>query len=191
MSKFVILNLSCLFESVVLWRHLVAIKRQGDIRLTFVADNRPMAFLSNRRIVETSTPSLLAISICFNLFLFAQHKCTQTLSFCELHHVESTDFPFLVFFYIYELFCSFLKRKNSAIFVHLFLFIKEIFTKNNSSNSNFGAAIQNDTNETVAFYSASTVSIESGLLVHLIHIVHLLVFVISESISNIYFIQLN
>jgi len=61
MSKFVILNLSCLLESVVLWRHLVAIKRQGDIRLTFVADNRPMALLSNRRIVETSTPSLLAI----------------------------------------------------------------------------------------------------------------------------------
>ena len=61
MSKFAILNLSCLLESVVLWRHLVAIKRQGDIRLTFVADNRPMALLSNRRIVETSTPSLLAI----------------------------------------------------------------------------------------------------------------------------------
>ena len=61
MSKFAKLNLSCLLESVVLWRHLVAIKRQGDIRLTFVADNRPMALLSNRRIVETSTPSLLAI----------------------------------------------------------------------------------------------------------------------------------
>ena len=125
MSKFAILNLSCLLESVVLWRHLVAIKRQGDIRLTFVADNRPMALLSNRRIVEISTPSLLAISICFNLFLFAQHKCHQTLSFCELHHVESTDFPFHVLFYIYELFCSFLKRKT----VHLFLFMEETFTK--------------------------------------------------------------
>ena len=96
MPKFAILNLSCLLESVVLWRHLVAIKRQGDIRLTFVADNRPMAFLSNWRIVETSTPSLLAISICFNLFLFALHKCPQTLSFCEVHHVESKGFPFLV-----------------------------------------------------------------------------------------------
>ena len=125
MSKFAILNLSCLLESVVLWRHLVAIKRQGDIRLTFVADNRPMALLSNRRIVETSTPSLLAISICFNLFLFALHKCPQTLSFCEVHHVESNDFPFLVLFFIYELFCSFLKRKT----VHLFLFMEETFTK--------------------------------------------------------------
>ena len=119
MSKFAILNLSCLLESVVLWRHLVAIKRPGDIRLTFVADNRPIAFHSNRRIVETSTPSLLAISICFNLFLFALHKCPQTLSFCEVHHVESNDFPFLVLFFIYELFCSFLKCKT----VHLFLFI--------------------------------------------------------------------
>jgi len=125
MSKFAILNLSCLLESVVLWRHLVAIKRQGDIRLTFVADNRPMALLSNRRIVETSTPSLLAISICFNLFLFALHKCPQTLSFCEVHHVESKDFPFLVLFFIYELFCSFLKCKT----VHLFLFMKETFKK--------------------------------------------------------------
>ena len=125
MSKFAILNLSCLLESVVLWRHLVAIKRQGDIRLTFVADNRPMALLSNRRIVETSTPSLLAISICFNLFLFALHKCPQTLSFFEVHHVESNDFPFLVLFFIYELFCSFLKRKT----VHLFLFMEETFTK--------------------------------------------------------------
>ena len=123
MSKFAILNLSCLLESVVLWRHLVAIKRPGDIRLTFVADNRPIAFLSNRRIVETSTPSLLAISICFNLFLFA--LCPQTLSFCEVHHVESNDFPFLVLFFIYELFCSFLKRKT----VHLFLFMEETFTK--------------------------------------------------------------
>ena len=125
MSKFVILNLSCLLESVVLWRHLVAIKRQGDIRLTFVADNRPMALLSNWRIVETSTPSLLAISICFNLFLFALHKCPQTLSFYEVHHVESNDFPFLVLFFIYELFCSFLKCKT----VHLFLFMKETFKK--------------------------------------------------------------
>ena len=125
MSKFAILNLSCLLESVVLWRHLVAIKRPGDIRLTFVADNRPIAFLSNRRIVETSTPSLLAISICFNLFLFALHKCPQTLSFCEVHHVESKDFPFLVLFFIYELFCSFLKCKT----VHLFLFMKETFKK--------------------------------------------------------------
>ena len=125
MSKFVILNLSCLLESVVLWRHLVAIKRQGDIRLTFVADNRPMAFLSNWRIVETSTPSLLAISICFNLFLFALHKCPQTLSFCELHHVELNDCTVLVLFYIYKLFCSFLKRKT----VHLFLFMEETFTK--------------------------------------------------------------
>ena len=33
MSKFAKLNLSCLLESVVLWRHLVAIKRQGDILL--------------------------------------------------------------------------------------------------------------------------------------------------------------
>ena len=157
MSKFAIFNLSCLLDSVVLRRHLVAIKRQGDIRLTFVADNRPMALLSNQRIVQTSTPSLLAVSICFNLFLFAQHKCSQTLSFCKLHHVESTDFPFLVLFYIYELFCSFLKRKNSAIFVHLFLFMEEIFTKNNSSKSDFGAAFQNDTNDTVAFYLATTV----------------------------------
>ena len=125
MSKFAILNLSCLLESVVLWRHLVAIKRQGDIRLTFVADNRPMAFLSNRRIVETSTPSLLAISICFNLFLFALHKCPQTSSLCEVHHVESNDIPFLVSFFIYELFCSFLKRKT----LHLFLFMEETFTK--------------------------------------------------------------
>ena len=125
MSKFAILNLSCLLESVVLWRHLVAIKRPGDIRLTFVADNRPIAFLSNRRIVETSTPSLLAISICFNLFLFALHKCPQTFSFCEVHHIESNDFPFLVLFFIYELFCSFLKRKT----VHLFLFMEETFTK--------------------------------------------------------------
>jgi len=117
MYKFAILNLSCLLESVVLWRHLVAIKRQGDIRLTFVADNRPMALLSNPRIVETSTPSLLAISICFNFFLFTQHKCPQTLSFCEAHHVESNDFPFLVLFFINELFCSFLKHKT----VHLFL----------------------------------------------------------------------
>ena len=125
MSKFSILNLSCLLESVVLWRHLVAIKRQGDIRLTFVADNRPMALLSNPRIVETSTPSLLAISICFNLFLFALHKCPQTLSFCELHHVELNDCTVLVLFYIYKLFCSFLKRKT----VHLFLFMEETFTK--------------------------------------------------------------
>ena len=157
MSKFAILNLSCLLESVVLWRHLVAIKRPGDIRLTFVADNRPIAFLSNRRIVETSTPSLLAISIYFNLFLFTQHKCPQTLSFCELHHVELNDCTVLVLFYIYKLFCSFLKRKNSAFFVHLFLFVEEIFKKNNSSKSDFGAALQNDTHETVTFYSATTV----------------------------------
>ena len=44
MSKFAILNLSCLLESVVLWRHLVAIKRQGDIRLTFVAVNIQFGF---------------------------------------------------------------------------------------------------------------------------------------------------
>ena len=153
MSKFAILNLSCLLESVVLWRHLVAIKRQGDIRLTFVADNRPMAFLSNRRIVETSTPSLLAISICFNLFLFTQHKCPQTLSFCEVHHVESNGFPFLVLFFIYESFCSFLKRKT----VYLSLFMEETFTKNNFSKSDFAAAFQNNTNENVALYLATTV----------------------------------
>ena len=153
MSKFAILNLSCLLESVVLWRHLVAIKRQGDIRLTFVADNRPMALLSNRRIVETSTPSLLAISICFNLFLFALHKCPQTLSFYEVHHVESNDFPFLVLFFIYELFCSFLKRKT----VYLSLFMEETFTKNNFSKSDFAAAFQNNTNENVALYLATTV----------------------------------
>ena len=112
-----------------------------------------MALLSNRRIVETSTPSLLAISICFNLFLFALHKCPKTLSFCEVHHVESNDFPFLVLFFIYELFCSFLKRKT----VHLFLFMEATFMKNNSSKSDFGAAFQNDTNETIAFYSDTTV----------------------------------
>ena len=39
MSKFAIFNLSCLLDSVVLWRHLVAIIRLVGIRLTFVADN--------------------------------------------------------------------------------------------------------------------------------------------------------
>ena len=88
MSKFAIFNLSCLLHSVVLWRHLVAIVRHGDIWLSFVEDNRPMVLLFNRRIVETSTPILLAISICFNLYLFAQHKCPKTLGIHKMSLVS-------------------------------------------------------------------------------------------------------
>ena len=45
MSIFALFNMSCLLDSVVLWRHLVAIIRHGDIWLTFVEDNRPICLL--------------------------------------------------------------------------------------------------------------------------------------------------